>query len=423
MKYIFHKTNKPKSSSQSLIPLLFIINVLIYNRQIEALKILTSDEINEHVTFKLENSPFVANENLIVGPKGKLTIEPGCEIHFAKGKQLIVYGTLEARGTDLKRIKFTKIGNSRTIEINIPKFRLVEGETMQDGKLQIFYNSKWNYVCSTQYNWTITDGNVTCKSLGYSNGTFYYYAPTNNFTSHMKVFSPGCSGNESNLFECPGSGNPELGLTVCDHQRVVSLVCEGYDDQESSKYDNWGGIVFQRYAPFIKKSAFMSVFYNISQSILEYVDITHAGLVQNTYRRYGSIPHYGYYPGSAIVVFQYAPTFNNITIEHSLGYGLNYSNIEAPATITNSAFRFNRGHGIVAKTRFGNVNIFNTVSEDNMGDGLKYYFNNTVWTPQEQEEYFMSRYVEYCDSQNPLSYPAYYRFKNPNYVRECSKVS
>jgi hypothetical protein len=111
-----------------------------------------------------------------------------------------------------------------------------------------------------------------------------------------------------------------------------------------------------------------------------------------------------------------------LTVEYSIGNGLNYSNIEAPALITNSIFRFNRGHGISARTRFGNVSVVNTISHDNFGDGLKYYFNNTAWTLQEQEEYFVTRYLEYCDSQNPLSYPAYYRFRNPNYVRECSKT-
>jgi hypothetical protein len=41
---------------------------------------------------------------------------------------------------------------------------------------------------------------------------------------------------------------------------------------------------------------------------------------------------------------------------------------------------------------------------------------------QEQTENFLTRYIEFCDSQNPLSYPAYYKFRNPNYVKECSKT-
>ena len=74
-------------------------------------------------------------------------------------------------------------------------------------------------------------------------------------------------------------------------------------------------------------------------------------------------------------------------------------------------------------SRFGNVSVFDTASYENMGDGLKYSFNNTAWSIEEQEEYFLNRYIPFCDSQNPLSYPAYYKFKNPNYVKECSKVN
>ena len=166
MKHFFLK----KTSNQMLLTLCLTIAILC--GQSAALSILSADEINENVTLTLANSPYVSNENLIVGKKGKLTIEPGCELRFAKGKQLIVYGTLVARGTLSKRIKLTKAGGSQAKSVETPKtFRLVEGETIQDGKLQIFYNSKWNYVCSTQFNWTITDGNITCKSLG--NCCFY----------------------------------------------------------------------------------------------------------------------------------------------------------------------------------------------------------------------------------------------------------
>lgn len=76
--------------------------------------------------------------------------------------------------------------------------------------------------------WTEVDVNVTCKSLGFSNGTFYYYAPSNNLTSHMKMFMPRCHGKESNLFECSGTANPELGLTVCGMFTYISKVIQIY---------------------------------------------------------------------------------------------------------------------------------------------------------------------------------------------------
>ena len=63
--------------------------------------------------------------------------------------------------------------------------------------------------------WSELDANVTCKSLGFSNGTFYNYAPVNNLTNHMKLFMPRCTGSERDLLECRGAAHPELGLTAC----------------------------------------------------------------------------------------------------------------------------------------------------------------------------------------------------------------
>ena len=189
--------------------------------------------------------------------------------------------------------------------------------------------------------WTQVDVNVTCRSLGFSNGTFFSYAPATNLTSHMKVFRPKCVGTEADLFDCPGTANPELGLTVCDNQNVVSLHCEGFDNAFSERYNNWAGVVFQKYAPYQVLQQFTSAFYNVSKSVFEYVDVRYAGLSTNVnkFKR----PNYEYFAGSAITVFQYAPTFNNVTVEYSLGNGLNYSNIEAPALLTQSIFRYNRG--------------------------------------------------------------------------------
>jgi len=102
----------------------------------------------------VSQSPFIAEYDVIVHKGAKLIVEPGCEIRFAKGKELTVFGVLDARGNSTHRIKFTKIGIGQKRDQRSDKnelLRLVEGEDMLSGKLQIFYNSKWNYVCSTQF--------------------------------------------------------------------------------------------------------------------------------------------------------------------------------------------------------------------------------------------------------------------------------
>ncbi len=102
---------------------------------------------------RLAASPFLAEHDVVVQKGARLVIEPGCEIRFAKGRELTVYGVLDARGNSTHRIKFTKMAQQReqATRGGSGLYRLVEGDDMLSGKLQIFHNAKWNYVCGTQF--------------------------------------------------------------------------------------------------------------------------------------------------------------------------------------------------------------------------------------------------------------------------------
>ena len=43
--------------------------------------------------------------------------------------------------------------------------RLVNGTTLQEGRLEICINSNWSTVCSN--NWDAPDAKVVCRQLGY----------------------------------------------------------------------------------------------------------------------------------------------------------------------------------------------------------------------------------------------------------------
>jgi hypothetical protein len=173
--FSFKSTRYKQSGRFTLIANTILLFVLLLNDffHVEAATLL-SNQIGQNLTLRLQDSPFVAEHDVYVHRKAKLTIEPGCELRFAKGRQLHVHGTLEARGTPDRRIKFTKLVNSfNPLSSGITNmmsndtrgahfeqvsglqrsntFRLVEGETISDGKLQVFYNSRWHYVCSTAY--------------------------------------------------------------------------------------------------------------------------------------------------------------------------------------------------------------------------------------------------------------------------------
>jgi hypothetical protein len=172
--FLFKSTRYKNSPSLALSSIIFIFlaELLLRRAVIEAATLLPN-QISQNMTLRFEDSPFIAEHDVYIHRKAKLTIEPGCELRFAKGRQLHVHGTLDARGTEHRRIKFTKLVNSfnplntglnslnndtrgshfeqATGMQRSNTFRLVEGETISDGKLQVFYNSRWHYVCSTAY--------------------------------------------------------------------------------------------------------------------------------------------------------------------------------------------------------------------------------------------------------------------------------
>jgi hypothetical protein len=63
---------------------------------VNCLLTISNININGIVQFKTESSPYIIENDLIIHKNSKLIIEPGVEVRFNKGKQLIVRGILEA---------------------------------------------------------------------------------------------------------------------------------------------------------------------------------------------------------------------------------------------------------------------------------------------------------------------------------------
>ena len=126
--------------------------------------------------------------------------------------------------------------------------RLVNGENVQEGRLEICINNAWGTVC--QRGFSSDEANVVCRDLGLLNGTLLSF----NLVSFIKIllyFSENsieipqvfinafygegtgpifldrlaCTGNEANLLMC--TIGRDLGITDCTHAMDVSVSCPG----------------------------------------------------------------------------------------------------------------------------------------------------------------------------------------------------
>ena len=81
-------------------------------------------------TWTVENSPYIAINNLVLQPADELTIEPGVEIRFDGNFRFDVFGYLLAVGTEADSITFTRNGDTNWMSINFAQ------DTNDDSKLQ-----------------------------------------------------------------------------------------------------------------------------------------------------------------------------------------------------------------------------------------------------------------------------------------------
>ncbi|XP_055493502.1 deleted in malignant brain tumors 1 protein-like [Leucoraja erinacea] len=101
--------------------------------------------------------------------------------------------------------------------------RLVNGNNMCSGRVEVYHNSTWGTVCGRS--WDINAGNVVCRVLNCGTaqtvptGAFYGETTGNIWLDGVK-----CNGTEPALDQCPAS---PWGVNDCIHSEDAGVSCSG----------------------------------------------------------------------------------------------------------------------------------------------------------------------------------------------------
>ena len=100
--------------------------------------------------------------------------------------------------------------------------RLVGGDTMLEGRVEVFLLGHWGTVCD--YNWDFLDAIVVCRQLGNLQAVEApRYAAFGAGSGPSWYFRVDCTGTEHNLTECSKSIS-NTG-SACSHSRDAGAVC------------------------------------------------------------------------------------------------------------------------------------------------------------------------------------------------------
>ena len=99
--------------------------------------------------------------------------------------------------------------------------RLVDGDTVQEGRVEIYHDGEWGTVCDDRF--VSDDAEVVCRQLGYSGGEAHTRASFGEGTGTIWMDDVQCAGSESRLADCPFGG---WGLHNCRHSEDVGVSCD-----------------------------------------------------------------------------------------------------------------------------------------------------------------------------------------------------
>ena len=104
----------------------------------------------------------------------------------------------------------------------VPLVRLVGGNGVNTGRVEVYYNDSWGTVCDDS--WNMNDAAVVCRELGFPGAILSpCCAAFGQGTGTIWLDDVGCTGSETRLSSCSHRG---WGRHNCGHGDDAGVFCQ-----------------------------------------------------------------------------------------------------------------------------------------------------------------------------------------------------
>lgn len=111
------------------------------------------------------------------------------------------------------------------------KLRLVGGESVNEGRVEVYYNRQWGTVCDD--GWHFRDADVICKALGYERASqIYTRAHFGQGSGPIWIDELECSSSATSILECRHRG---WGVHNCQHREDAGVQCKRIEPTKPSE--------------------------------------------------------------------------------------------------------------------------------------------------------------------------------------------
>ena len=108
------------------------------------------------------------------------------------------------------------------IQYIVPHLRLVGGNGVNAGRVEVYYNNTWGTICDD--GWDLNDAAVVCRELGFPGAISYpCCAAFGQGAGPIWLDDVGCAGSGTSLSSCSHGG---WGRHNCGHSEDAGVICQ-----------------------------------------------------------------------------------------------------------------------------------------------------------------------------------------------------